>query len=70
MIESVKEKSVPCVIFANKQDLSDTPPHPYSDVPTVPTEAVSGKGISNGLYTLLEMMDTTYGEKRIQVVSC
>lgn len=70
MIDFVEEKSVPYVIFANKQDLNDSPLNIGVNVPTLPTEAISGKGISQGLDSLLELMETNYIERKIQVINC
>ncbi len=70
MIDFVEEKGVPYVIFANKQDLSDIPLYiQYPNVLIVPTEAISGKGISEGLDVLLELMEPEYVSK-IKAVSC
>lgn len=70
MIDFVEEKDVPYVIFANKQDLSDIPIYTqYHDVLIVPTEAISGKGISEGVNILLELMEPEYISK-IKAVSC
>lgn len=60
MIEFVKEKAVPCVIFANKQDLNNNPLHTNSDIPVVPTQAISGEGVTIGLNTLLELIEHNY----------
>jgi Predicted GTPase len=58
MIDFVEEKCVPYIIFANKQDLSNTPIYTqYPDVIIIPTEAISGKGISEGIISLLELME-------------
>ena len=70
MIDFVEERGVPHIIFANKQDLSDTPLYSkYPDVFIIPTQATSGKGISEGLKILLELMDPEYVSK-IKAVSC
>lgn len=70
MIDFVEEKGVPYVIFANKQDLNNIPLYTqYPDVIIVPTEAISGKGISKGLNMLLELMEPKYTNK-IKAVSC
>lgn len=69
MIDFVEEKGVPYLIFANKQDLNNNPL--YTDYPTVyihPTEALSGKGILEGLNKLLELMETKYANK-IQAIT-
>jgi len=71
MINFVEEKKVPYVIFANKQDLNDTPlPIDYSKVPIFHTEAISGRGILNGLKTLVELMKHNHGKRKTQVVTC
>ena len=70
MIDFVEEKGVPYVIFANKQDLSDIPIYTqYPDVLIVPTEAISSKGISEGVNILLELMEPEYIRK-IKAVIC
>lgn len=70
MIDFVKERGVPYIIFANKQDLSDIPLYTqYPDVIIIPTQAISGKGISEGLNILLELMEPEYISK-ITAVSC
>lgn len=61
MIDFAVEKGVPYLIFANKQDLNNSPL--YANYPTVcilPTEAISGKGILEGLNKLLELMEREY----------
>ena len=71
MITFVEEKKVPYVIFANKQDLNNSPlPDHYSQVPIFPTESISGRGLSNGINTLVEMMDHGHGNMKIQVITC
>ncbi len=69
MIDFVEEKGVPYVIFVNKQDLSDAAISTNQSVPIIPTEAITGKGISHGLNMLLELMEP-YPERKIQVISC
>ncbi|HML05754.1 MAG TPA: ADP-ribosylation factor-like protein [Methanobacterium sp.] len=67
MIDFVKEKAVPCVIFANKQDLNDNPLNTNpADIPVVPTQAISGKGVTTGLNTLLELMEHDYGSGELK----
>lgn len=70
MMSFVEEKSVPYIIFANKQDLSNTPIcTQYPDIVVIPTEAISGRGISEGMNTLLELMESEHTIK-IRAISC
>jgi len=70
MIDFVEEKCVPYIIFANKQDLSNTPIYTeYPDVIIIHTEAISGKGVSEGIISLLELMEPEYIRK-IKAISC
>lgn len=71
MINFVEEKNVPYVIFANKQDINNKPlKNHHSNIPILPTEAISGKGILHGLNTLLEIMESTKEERKIEVIYC
>lgn len=71
MIDFVEEKNVPYVIFANKQDLNNKPlKNHHSNIPILPTEAISGKGILHGLKTLLEIMESKKEERKIEVIYC
>lgn len=70
MIDFVDERGVPYIIFANKQDLSNIPLYTqYPDVIIIPTQATSGKGISEGLNTLLKLMEHGHISK-IKAISC
>lgn len=70
MIDFVEEKGAPYIIFANKQDLSNIPLYTqYPDAIIIPTQATSGKGISEGLNMLLELMEHGHISK-ITAVSC
>jgi uncharacterized protein len=70
MIDFVEERGVPYIIFANKQDLSDIPLYTqYPDAIIIATQATSGKGISEGLNMLLELMEHGHISK-IKAVSC
>lgn len=70
MMNFVEEKGVPYVIFANKQDLNNnTLNNQYLDVVIIPTEAISGKGISEGMNTLLELMKPK-NTRKIKAISC
>jgi hypothetical protein len=64
MIGFVEGKNAPYVIFTNKQDLNNSPLTAHGlDVPIIPIEAISGKGISKGLKTLLKLMESNYDGK-------
>ncbi|BDZ70577.1 GTP-binding protein [Methanobacterium petrolearium] len=70
MINFVEEKNVPYVIFANKQDLTNEPLKNHPNVPILPTEAISGKGLLHGLNTLLEIMESYNKKRKIEVIYC
>lgn len=70
MINFVEEKNVPYVIFANKQDLNNEPLKNHPNVPILPTEAISGKGLLHGLNTLLEIMESYKEKRKIEVIYC
>jgi len=59
MIDFVEEKGVPYLIFANKQDLNNSPLYTnYPDICILPTEAISGKGVVEGLNMLLQLVES------------
>jgi signal recognition particle receptor subunit beta len=54
----IKEKGVPYVIFANKQDINNKDLNTDSiNVPIIPTTAINGGGIDEGLKLLLKLID-------------
>ncbi len=60
ILENLINKNIPYVIFANKQDL--TPGFPEfevinDEVPIIPTVALKGKGINEGLNLLLDIIN-------------
>jgi len=59
ILDKLNNKSIPYVIFANKQDISPGIPeskHIKGNINVIPTIAVSGEGIQEGLEVLLKMM--------------
>lgn len=64
MIDFVEEKDVPYIIFANKQDLNNGPLYShYPCVHIIPTEAISGKGVIEGLNILLGLMENKHANE-------
>jgi signal recognition particle receptor subunit beta len=57
IIDFIKEKRVPYVIFTNKQDLCSKTLNIKFNVPTIPTIATKGHGIEEGLKKLLKLMN-------------
>lgn len=60
ILENLINKNIPYVIFANKQDLNPGFPEfedINEDVPVIPTVALKGKGINEGLNLLLEIIN-------------
>lgn len=54
----IKEKGVSYVIFANKQDIDNKDLNTDSiNVPIIPTTAINGGGIDDGLKLLLKLID-------------
>lgn len=54
----IKEKGVPRVIFGNKQDLINKNLNiEFGDIPIIPTIATTGHGIKEGLIRLFQIMN-------------
>ncbi len=56
LIRFIEEKRVPYVIFANKQDINDNPLDIEVNAPVIPTSAITGQGIKNGMERLFKLM--------------
>ncbi len=56
IMNTLNQKQVPYVIFANKQDICPLD-WEAEDVPIIPTVAKEGSGITDGLIVLLERID-------------
>ena len=59
ILKKLNIKDVPYVLFANKQDISTSIIEHHiikPETPIIPTVATSGKGIGDGLLTLLHMI--------------
>jgi uncharacterized protein len=59
ILKKLNNKDVPYVLFANKQDISTSIIEHHiikPETPIIPTIATSGKGIGDGLLTLLHMI--------------
>ena len=59
ILQKLNNKNVPYVLFANKQDISTSIIEHHiikPETPIIPTVATSGKGIGDGLLTLLHMI--------------
>ena len=59
IINFVSNKQIPYVIFANKQDLNNSNLKINSDAMIIPTIAVEGIGINDGLKMLLKLLGNT-----------
>jgi signal recognition particle receptor subunit beta len=57
LIRFIEEKRVPYVIFSNKQDINDKPLDIDVNAPIIPTNAITGQGIKNGLERLFKLMN-------------
>lgn len=58
ILNFIKEKKIPEVIFENKQDLNSNNLNiEFHDVPIIPTIATTGQGIKKGLKILFELMN-------------
>jgi uncharacterized protein len=59
IISKLNSQEIPYVLFANKQDISTSLIEHHlikPDTPIIPTVAISGHGVSEGLSTLLKMV--------------
>ena len=59
ILKKLNNKDVPYVLFANKQDISTSVIEHHiirPETPIIPTVATSGKGVGDGLLTLLHMI--------------
>ena len=59
ILKKLNNKDVPYVLFANKQDISTSIIEHHiirPETPIIPTVATSGKGVGDGLLTLLHMI--------------
>ncbi len=61
IITCLDDKRIPYVIFANKQDLDDSELEISTRAEVIPTIAIEGCGLSEGLETLLKKLD--FGDK-------
>lgn len=57
LIRFIEEKRVPYVIFANKQDINNKPLNIGVNAPIIPTNAITGQGLKNGLERLFKLMN-------------
>lgn len=60
ILENLVNRNIPYVVFANKQDLNPGFPEfegINKEVPVIPTVALKGKGINEGLNMLLDMIN-------------
>ena len=57
LIRFIEQRRVPYVIFANKQDLNNKSLNIDVNAPIIPTSAITGQGIKNGMERLFNLMD-------------
>ena len=57
LIRFVEEKRVPYVIFSNKYDINNKPLKIDVNAAVIPTNALNGQGIENGLQRLFKLMN-------------
>jgi nitrogen regulatory protein PII/signal recognition particle receptor subunit beta len=58
IIDSIDKKSIPFVIFANKQDLNNSIFNIDYEVLVIPTIATEGKGVKDGLKMFLKLIES------------
>lgn len=66
IIDYIDKRSIPYIIFANKQDLNDSILNVDSDVFIVPTIATKGNGIKDGLKMLLKFIGNQIPEENTE----